>query len=71
MMIEDRIAVSRASAWTMGHYPADMHHVEVWDLTGVSLAYRDGGVWKDAVTGNVMPMSAEITHWREVWSPSI
>ncbi len=52
------------TTWTMGNYPPDMTQVDVWDLTGVTLAYRDGGAWKDAVTGIVLPHSAEITHWK-------
>ncbi len=70
-MIADRVTVASRSAWTHTRMPPDMHHVEVWHMTTEALAYRDGGVWKDAVTGLVLEHSADVTHWREVWSPAI
>lgn len=52
------------TTWTMHNWPPDMVTVEVWDLTGATLAYRDQGVWRDAVTGIPLAHNSEITHWR-------
>ena len=68
-MIEDRVTISRRSAWTKGNFPADNLRVEIWDGTGTTEAYRLNGHWCDAATGK--RMSDDLDRWHPIWTGAI